>query len=449
MRHPLWPTLSAAALALAAACADSPTAPRALGVGPALDRRAGGGGLSISQTASGFDETVTDYDWTFEKKVEDVLAGVHMLPEGSKTETTIIPNDVKWIVYDLTATRDQGTTTSATGVRGQVCVANPGPAATQGLAITQIVQSRSGGAPFQTVASRAIDVSAKPTLAGGQSYCYPYELPFTPTSGAEYRTLPRVTIANGDVGAAAPLGFTIPAHVQTTRDASARIDESLISACRNIWPGIMCTWGDHGVPELPFIVDKSTTLRITVDLHNFHVCGESLPFVNAATLTELGPPGAAPEVHTSSAALTVKTGECAPKPANPGCTLTQGYWKNHPWPVSPLFPPSTLDTWDTDHGWAYQGWNFFDTGMRWKTVLGIPPRGDAYYILAHQYIAAILNQQNGAYVPDEVRQVLVNAYGYFSAAPQVRATYDRNTLTTWATLLDRYNNGQLGVPHCG
>jgi hypothetical protein len=73
-----------------------------------------------------------------------------------------------------------------------------------------------------------------------------------------------------------------------------------------------------------------------------------------------------------------------------GCTLTQGYWKNHPedWGAT---DPNSL---------------FFDTDWTWMEVLQAPPRGgNSYLILAHQYIAAYLSSTvNGATPPAELAQ---------------------------------------------
>jgi len=72
-----------------------------------------------------------------------------------------------------------------------------------------------------------------------------------------------------------------------------------------------------------------------------------------------------------------------------GCTLTQGYWKNHP------------------DDWADLANDpFFQTGWTWLQVLKTPPaKGNSYLILAHQYIAAYLSVNvNGATAPAGLAQ---------------------------------------------
>ena len=345
MQHPIRFVLALSGLAFATACADSPVAPAI--ASEALDHR--------TSTAPGTTtSTVPEYNWTFEKQVYAILAGELMLPEGTTRETLIVPGDVKWIEYRLTATRS--------------------PAA----------------------------------------------------------AYPEGTVIN--------------------KDAQARIDEQIVQACKNVFPSLICTWGgDHSPEFFSYTIGQTTDRFIIADFHNFYVCGEDFPITNRATLTELGPypQGAAAQVRAAQATFVVKTGACPPKPKNPGCTYTQGYWKNHAWPVHPGFPPSTLETWEADNGWSEFEWHFFDTHTEWKAMLSVQPRGDAYYILAHQYIAAILNQQNRAWVPPEVRETLVKSYLYFSKSPADRALESRANLTQWADLLDRYNNGKLGVKHCG
>jgi len=115
-----------------------------------------------------------------------------------------------------------------------------------------------------------------------------------------------------------------------------------------------------------------------------------------------------------------------------GCTFTLGYWKNHTsvWP-SGYSPNAT----------------FYTSGASWLTVLQTPPRGgNAYYILAHQFIAAKLNSANGASVPANVQTALNTAAGYFTNPGG--SSLSRSDLVALASLLDSYNNGNQGVVHC-
>jgi hypothetical protein len=88
-------------------------------------------------------------------------------------------------------------------------------------------------------------------------------------------------------------------------------------------------------------------------------------------------------------------------PCGGGCTLTPGYWKTHS-----SYGPAPYD--DT---WAQIGEDtiFFLSGQSYYDVLWTNPEGNAYYILAHAYIAAQLNLLNGASAPAEVDVALAMA----------------------------------------
>ena len=126
-----------------------------------------------------------------------------------------------------------------------------------------------------------------------------------------------------------------------------------------------------------------------------------------------------------------------------GCTLTPGYWKTH----SEYGPAPYDDTWAQLPNGADTP--FFGTGKSWYEVLWTPPSGgNAYYILAHQYIAAYLNGLNGADT-----SVLGTA---LTDAAALLDTYDttsiprsvRSNFTNLASTLDQYNNGYTGPGHC-
>ena len=130
-------------------------------------------------------------------------------------------------------------------------------------------------------------------------------------------------------------------------------------------------------------------------------------------------------------------------PCYDGCTLTPGYWKTHS-----IYGPAPYD--DT---WAQIGedTSFYGNGLSWYTMLWTPPRGgNAYIILAHAYIAAYLNELNGASVPDEIASTMSHAVGllsgYTMSSPLSR-TVRRDFIAT-AGILDLYNNGYIGPGHC-
>ncbi len=134
-----------------------------------------------------------------------------------------------------------------------------------------------------------------------------------------------------------------------------------------------------------------------------------------------------------------------------GCTLTQGYWGTHNNDVCATDPGSPLCvTWPAPYA---PDNTFFLSGQTWLQVLGTPAAGNQYYVLAYQYIAAVLNQASGATVPAGVQQVIDEATTWFDAnAPAACATPGScGAQATWAGILDTYNNGLYpgGPAHCG
>jgi len=140
----------------------------------------------------------------------------------------------------------------------------------------------------------------------------------------------------------------------------------------------------------------------------------------------------------------------------PGCTLTQGYWKTHS-EYGPAAHPD--DTWDL----LPDGPDtlFFDSGDTWYEVFWTNPKGgNAWYILAHQYMAAQLNLLNGAgMVPGLAdaladAEALLNHYDTQQNIPKnadnvLTDAKDRAEAIAIADFLASYNEGFEGVPHCG
>jgi hypothetical protein len=128
-----------------------------------------------------------------------------------------------------------------------------------------------------------------------------------------------------------------------------------------------------------------------------------------------------------------------------GCTLTPGYWKTH----SKDGPAPYDDTWamlpDGEDTF------FFLSGQTWYQVMWTAPSGgNAYYILAHAYIAAELNILNGATTIPEVSTALTWAEDFFNlySPGDVLSKSLRNEAISYASILDNYNKGLIGPGHC-
>ena len=120
-------------------------------------------------------------------------------------------------------------------------------------------------------------------------------------------------------------------------------------------------------------------------------------------------------------------------PTEHACTFGAGYWKTH------------ADAWPSRF---YPAAAFFDSGQSWIDVLRTPPRGDAYYILGHQFIAAALNLDgmDSGLVPSEVGTPFAIAGGFFTA--DAHTELPRTELVRLATVLEDFNEGNAGVPAC-
>jgi hypothetical protein len=96
---------------------------------------------------------------------------------------------------------------------------------------------------------------------------------------------------------------------------------------------------------------------------------------------------------------------------------------------------------------------YYLSGQTWIQVIKAPTKGNPYYILGQQYIAARLNVAKGAAVVPAVTSALASAHVLFETyTPAQVAGFKKEQKDPWialASLLDQYNNGLLGVPHCG
>jgi hypothetical protein len=131
----------------------------------------------------------------------------------------------------------------------------------------------------------------------------------------------------------------------------------------------------------------------------------------------------------------------------PTTCRTQGYWKTH----SEHGPAPYDSTWaDLPEG---ADTPFFLSGKSYHQVIWTPPKkGNAYYILARQFIAAQLNMFNGAYTPPKVMHVWNKSFDmFFNYTPEMIAKLKkkgklRKMLIKAAKILKKYNEGKFG---CG
>jgi hypothetical protein len=114
-------------------------------------------------------------------------------------------------------------------------------------------------------------------------------------------------------------------------------------------------------------------------------------------------------------------------------TRTLGYWKNHPGKWVDI-KPTDIFPWSTGRA----------AGKTYMQILNLQPKGDATIILAHQYIAAVLNA-NAFGAPDEVHDWIEHAeylftHGYPVGSNPPPTDDARSEIITLAGWLDDYNN---------
>jgi hypothetical protein len=144
---------------------------------------------------------------------------------------------------------------------------------------------------------------------------------------------------------------------------------------------------------------------------------------------------------------------CVP---DPGCTLTQGYWKTH----SKHGPAPYDDAWQIfeegelndpqDPIYARNVPCYDVLGLTWFEQLWEPPRGNPWLQLSHQYAAAWLNYYNGADIDlveeeldGEARHLLYEHCPGDPGFDEVRDDFVR-----LASRLEAFNSGRVGPPHC-
>jgi hypothetical protein len=189
-----------------------------------------------------------------------------------------------------------------------------------------------------------------------------------------------------------------------------------------------------GLPAEVCVPDTPWHFEYDFDIGPYEVCGE-YEYSNTASFVTNDTGSGAEDTDTWTIVIHVPC---------PGCTLTQGYWKTH----SINGPAPYDDTWG-----GREGDTFFLSGQTWYQVFWTAPKGgDAYYTLAHQYIAAILNQANGASVPLLVSTTLADATDFFAVKyPGLKGKtggMDRAQALLMSSILSAYNEGLIGPGHC-
>jgi hypothetical protein len=329
---------------------------------------------------------------------------------GDQSQLTLSTGQSFLVNYQVTVSATS--TDSNHAVSGNIQVNNPAPIAATLNSVSDVV-SGAGAASVDCGVTFPYSLSAGGTLNCTYSASLPNANDRTNTATATLQNTPSGTT-----------DFTGTANVSF---ANASVDQ--VDQCINVTDDKAGTLGTVCANESP----RTFTYRLTVG--PYATCG-TYTYVNTATFTTDDTGTTGNDDHTVNVNV----------PCAGGCTLTQGYWKTH----SDRGPAPYDDAW-LNLGSLQEDTPFFKTGQSWYTVFWTPPAGNAFYNLAHQYMAAKLNILNGASSTSAVNAAITGAETLFNAQGVNDTTLtasERRTALTLAATLDQYNNGLIGPGHC-
>lgn len=353
---------------------------------------------------------------------------------ANETELLLSEGQLFEVHYDVTVSATSLDSDHA--VEGGITVTNPAPVEASLTGVTDLVSPDIAA----TVECPSLTVPA----AGSLDCTYSADLP----DDATRTNTATATLQNNDYdkdGLATPSGttdFTGDASVDFTTATVSEVDECVNVEDDNVGTvGTVCA-GDLDA-EGEYLFTYSLWFGAHPDADVVLECGEnSHPNVASFETNDTSTPGSDDE--TVAAVV-----ECIQ-----GCTLTPGYWKTHNdsfWGGAPVD-----DTWLQIMPSAEDS-PFFLSGMAYFEVLWTAPKGNVYYNLAFHYIAAELNQLNGADIPADVLDAFNDATALFEAhTPEEIAALKgkpsdkalRQEFITLAGILGEYNEGDLGPGHC-
>jgi hypothetical protein len=221
--------------------------------------------------------------------------------------------------------------------------------------------------------------------------------------------------------------------LETASFASHTTSTHMFDSCVRVYD-------DHVAGELLGTVcaaDGAKTFTYSAAVGPFPVCG---PFeiVNTAWIEGLDSGNGDTTTYTIDGEV----------PCSLGCSLTPGYWKTHS-----AYGPAPYDsTWEQLPGGLGTETPFFLSGATYYRVIWTPTAGNAYYTLARAYIAAQLNQLNGAdfsAASSAFAQATAILQAYGPSDPVfTKKSLTRTQALAAATTLDNFNNGVIGPGHC-
>ncbi len=335
-----------------------------------------------------------DWDWTIDKSCD-------------KTALTLAMGES--FNVNCSVGVDADSTDSNWAVSGNITVFNPAPVSATITSVTDAI-SGFGSVSVNCPVSLPYSLAAHASLVCSYSTGLPDAVDRTNTA-----TVTTTGSVEGGSGQASVTFGSVPA-VET--DECTTVDDDQYGSL-----GQVCA------------ADAPKTFNYVQVVGPYVECGDH-QFINTATFTTND------SETTGSDSWTVNV----TVPCILGCTLTQGYWKTH----SDRGPAPYDDNWALLPGGMAEDTAFFSSGQTWYQVFWTAPKGNPYYVLAHQYMAAQLNKLNGASTTPTVNATLASAAAFFSShTPSSNLSKtEKAQLTNWAGILASYNEGQTGPGHC-
>jgi hypothetical protein len=314
--------------------------------------------------------------------------------------------------YDIEVTKT-GYTDSDWAVAGTITVQNPNPEAAMTVSLADVVSP--------DIAATLDCGGSLMVPAGGSATCdYGADLP----DGSDRTNTATATLNGIDFSGSADVIFG---------DPTEEIDECIDVSDTNV--GIL---GTVCADQAPATFSYSLWFGQHPDADVYLECGDNT-HTNVASFLANDTGATGDDSWTVNANVACDF----------GCSLTPGYWKTH----SEYGPAPYDDTWAILPDAADTP--FFLSGQSYYEVLWTAPQGNAYYILAHAYIAAELNFLNGAdpsaaQAAFDEATVLFNTYTPDEVAALKGKTGKdlRAKFIDLAEILDDYNNGLIGPGHC-
>ena len=378
--------------------------------------------LAVSKTVN--TSHTRDYDWSISK-------GRFIAPgedDGDGDPLTLILDEgqTHTASYEVVVTMT-GFTDTDHAVDGVITVANPASILAEDVVVTDVLSITGASA-----------VDCDPVADGDQATV---DIPAVGSVDCTYTADVADGTAQANIATATLFGIDYHSATEdvTFGDPTTELDDCIDVVDDAGTPGDTSDDIDLGTVCVEDLVAGSKTLTYTLEIGPFTPCG-TYEFTNTASFATSDQDGEGDDTGTATYTVTIDV------PCPEGCTLTLGYWQTH----SSQGPAPFDDTWAL----IGEDTTFFLSGVSWLEAIQANPQGNAYWILAQQYVAAQLNFLTGADAPPEVVTAFNDATALFTAwtPAEIGALKGndaiRQEFLAAADVLASYNEGDIGPGHC-